>query len=158
MDMERGGGSWRNGGFAALLSAALAVSSCTTEVQPIGPPEVRVRQDPRELIGTSAIYRDGEEVGALRTVRLHGPAGNRVVHEVRDLHLNTLGYIDEQCCAWRYSAHEGPACVSNSSDRRRNVAAILGSWGASIEIVEAQPASVSEKSAAKPKPAPPRGR
>jgi hypothetical protein len=154
MDMERRDSSRRFVGLGAVLAATLAVCSCTTEVQPIGPPEVRVRQDPKELLGTSKILRDGEEVGALRTFRVHGPAGNHVVQEVRDVHLNTLGYIDEQSCAWRYSAHEGPMCVANSSDRRRNVAAILGAYGAAVEIVEAEPASVQERSEPLPRTAP----
>src|SRR6187397_1554096 len=104
---------WRS---VVLVAASLAVGGCTTEVCPVGPPEVRVRQDPRELLGTAKILRDGDEVGAPRTVRVHDPAGTHVVHEVRDLHRNSLGYIDEQCCAWRYSAYTGPECVSNSSD------------------------------------------
>jgi hypothetical protein len=152
MDMERRRSARRTVVLGALLAATLAAASCTTVVEPVGPPQVRVRQDPKELVAESKIMRNGEEVGALRTFRIHSPGGKRVVHEVRDLHLNTLGYIDEQSCAWRYSAHEAPACVSNSSDRRRSVAAILGSYGASIELVEAQPASVRERSDALPAP------
>jgi hypothetical protein len=142
MDRNRRPGNRRLVALGACVAAMLA-ASCTTEVQPVGDPRVLVRQDHGELLGTSKVYRNGEEVAVLRTLRVSGPAGRRVIHEVRDLHLNTLGYIDEQACAWRYSAHEGSTCVANSSDRRRNVAAILGAYGADVELVEEGPATPS---------------
>jgi hypothetical protein len=113
-------------------------------VVPVGNSEIRVRQDPREVLASAKIVRDGEEVGRLRTVRVHGPGGDRIVHHVQDLHLNPLGYIDEQNCAFRLTAHTGSELVANSSDRRRNVAAILGAYRANIELVEEQPASLRD--------------
>lgn len=145
MDMDHGGRRWRLVVLGAAVAAGLTVPACTTEVQTVGQPQVRVRQDQREVLGTAKILRDGEQVGSLRTMRLRGPSGTSVVHQVQDMHMNSLGFIDERCCAYRLSAYAGSEFVANSSDRRRNVAAILGAYGANIELIEEQPAAVVEK-------------
>ena len=145
MDMDHRGRRWRVVVLSAAVAATLTVPACTTEVQNVGQPQVHVQQDQRETLGTAKILRDGEQVGSLRTMRLRGPSGTRVVHQVQDMHLNSLGFIDEQCCAFRQSAYAGSEFVANSSDRRRNVAAILGAYGANIELIEEEPAAVIEK-------------
>jgi hypothetical protein len=130
---------------SAVLAVSLAASGCTQVEQPVGPPEVQVQRDSREVIASARILRDGEQVGSLRTLRVGGGDRARVVREVQDLHRNSLGFIDEQNCAYRLSAHTGSEMVANSSDRRRNVAAILGAYGANIEIVEEAPAAVTDR-------------
>jgi hypothetical protein len=75
---------------------------------------------------------------------------------VQDLHLNSLGYIDEQNCAYRLTAHTGSQLVASSSDQRRNVAAILGAYSANIEIVGEAPAATIEKNRPQASPRPPR--
>jgi hypothetical protein len=131
--------------LAVMVAATLAASGCAHEEHPIGQPAVRVAEQRRELVASAKILRNGEEVGALRTLRVHGQGQDRVLHQVQDLHMNSLGYIDEQNCAWRLTAHTGSELVSNSSDQRRNVAAILGAFNSSIEIVEEQAAATLEK-------------
>jgi hypothetical protein len=129
------------------LAATLAASACTQIEQPVGQPQVSVPRENREVVASAKILRDGEQVGSLRTLRVHGTGRERVLREVQDLHLNSLGFIDEQNCAFRLSAHSGSELVSNSSDRRRNVAAILGAYGANIEVIDEEPASVRGREA-----------
>jgi hypothetical protein len=90
----------------------------------------------RTPVAAAKILRDGEQVGSVRTLRVRGRAGERTVHQVHDLHSNPLGFIDESNCAWRLTAHAGAELVACSSDRRRNVAAILGAYHSNIELVE----------------------
>jgi hypothetical protein len=141
--------------LGGLLAATLAASGCTQTEQKLGVAEVHPAREEREVLGSAKIMRDGEQVGSLRTLRLHGAGRPRVLTEVQDLHLNSLGYIDEQNCAYRLGAHTGSQLVSNSSDRRRGVAAILGAYAANIELVEEQPASVTDR---QPAPASGHGR
>jgi hypothetical protein len=126
----------------------LALPACVQEMRPLAPPEVTFQRETRTAVAASKILRDGEQVGSIRTLRVRGPAGERVVHQVQDLHRNALGYIDQANCAYRYSAHSGAELVASSSDRRRNVAAILGAYGSNIELVEEEaPAAVVERDA-----------
>ena len=111
---------------------------------------MRFRPENVQVVGAAKILRDGEQVGTIRTLRVHGVSGDRVVHRVHDNYLNALGYIDEQNCAYRLTAHTGAEIVGNSSDRRRNVAAILGAYGSSIELIEEAPASPIQKDQAEP--------
>lgn len=141
---------WRSVVVGALVAATLAASGCTQTEQKIGVADVHPVHEEREVLGSAKIMRDGEQVGSLRTLRLHSSGRARVLSEVQDLHLNSLGYIDEQNCAYRLSAHTGSQLVSNSSDRRRSVAAILGAYSANIEIIEEQPASVTEREPVQP--------
>jgi hypothetical protein len=150
MDMEAGARGWRIIAAVACLPVILAAFGCTQEVHPIGPPEVRLRQERRTTVAASKILRDGEQVGSLRTVRVQSASGERVVHQVRDLHMNSLGFIDEKNCAYRLSAHAGSELVANSSDRRRNVAAILGAYGSNIELIEEEPAAAVERTPVAP--------
>jgi hypothetical protein len=141
MDVNGGHRYWRIVAVGACLSVILPAPACTHEVQPIGPPAVRFEQKTREPIAAAKILRDGEPVGSLRTFRVRASSGDRVLHQVQDLYLNPLGFIDEQNCAFRITAHTGPELVANSSDRRRNVAAILGAYGSQIELIEEEVAS-----------------
>jgi hypothetical protein len=137
---------WRNVATAACLPVILAAASCTQQVERIGEPEVRFREENVRVVGAAKILRDGEQVGTIKTLRVRGVSGERVVHRVHDNYLNALGFIDEQNCAYRLSAHTGAEIVSNSTDRRKNVAAILGAYGSSIELIEEEPAAELEKS------------
>lgn len=145
MDRTARGASWRSVVLGALLAATLAASGCTQSEHKVGVAEVHPQHEDREVLASAKIMRDGEQVGSLRTLRLQGGGRPRVLSEVQDLHLNSLGYIDEQNCAYRVGAHTGSELVSNSSDRRRGVAAILGAYSANIEIVEEQPGGVTER-------------
>jgi hypothetical protein len=154
MDRTDRGATWRSVVVRALLAATLAASSCTQTEHKVGVAEVHPQRPDREVLGSAKILRDGEQVGSLRTLRLHEAGRSRVLDEVQDLHRNSLGFIDEQNCAYRLGAHTGSQLVSNSSDRRRGVAAILGAYSANIEIVEEQPASVTDRQAAQDPPRP----
>lgn len=129
--------------LAALVAAVLA-SGCAEQVQYVGPAEIRMQEETRTTIAQSTILRDGEAVGLLRTMRVSGPSGDRTVHQVQDNYRNALGYIDEGDCAFRFSAHAGAELVGNSSDRRRNVAAILGAFNSQIDLVLVEPAPASD--------------
>jgi hypothetical protein len=145
MDRTQQRSAWARRATCACLTATLAVFGCAHEDQPVGPPEVHVQHEHREVVASAKILRNGEEVGALKTIRVTGGGHDRVVQQVQDLHLNSLGYIDAQNCAWRLTAHTGSELVASSSDQRRNVAAILGAYNANIELVEEGPAATVEK-------------
>jgi hypothetical protein len=110
-----------------------------------------MERETRTTLASARILRNGEPVGSLRTFRVRGVRGERIVHQVQDLHMNALGFIDQTNCAYRLSAHSGAELVANSSDRRRNVAAILGAYGSNIELVEEEvPAAVIERDSGRP--------
>jgi hypothetical protein len=142
--------NWRRNAWAGCLAVMSMAAGCTQEVNYVGPAEVRMQEESRTTLARATIFRDGESVGSVRTMRVRGPSGVRTVHQVQDNYSNALGYIDEQNCAFRFSAHAGSELVGNSSDRRRNVAAILGAFGSEIDLIEEAPAAVYDRAATSP--------
>jgi hypothetical protein len=145
MDMIAGRLGWRNVAAGACLLVIGAAYGCTQETRPIGSPEVHFREERLRTVASARIMRDGEEVGSIRTLVVNRGRGDRVVHQVKDRYLNALGYIDENNCAYRITAYSGAEFVASSSDRRRNVAAILGAYGSQIELIEEEPAAALER-------------
>lgn len=131
--------------LAACLAAIVSAPACQQETHARGIPEIRMIERKHTTVADAKILRDGETVGSLRTLRVQTRAGDRTVRQVRDLRQNALGFIDESNCAYRHTAHRGSELVGNSAEVSRNVAAILGAFGSTIEIVDETPASVVEK-------------
>jgi hypothetical protein len=131
---------------SALLPVLLLLGACQTEsvchelagVRPDTPPHalvVRARLEER-IVRTDAGEASVQHraVGTLRTFEFQDGAA-RQVHRVYDLRDEALGYVTDQGLAYRRTAHGGLELVANSQDLRRNVAAVLGTPLATIEIV-----------------------
>ena len=121
---------------ALILStiACLAVAGCKSETRFVAPPEIKPAPVERTLVGYEEVFADGRRIGELKTYEVEQPTDRRITMVVDD-RGRRLGYLLDDGTAYRFSAHGGENTpIANSPDRRRNVAAVFGIPGATVEI------------------------
>ncbi len=123
-----------------LAAPLLFLGACSHEDVVVSQPEIRVApQADRRLTALHRVMADGKHAGWLRTFEVAGEGKPHTIHQVCDVNQNRLGYVDDVGHAYRLTAHDGTELVAESSDLRKNVAGILGSFAIKVDLIDESP-------------------
>lgn len=128
------GATWSLACLAALAMGTAGILGCQHETHEVSTaPEIRPDVPRTTLVGRASVYHDGRLVAVLKTFRFE-ETGERTMTRVLDLRENSLGYLTDDGRAFKHTAHGGTDLVANSTDIRRNVAAVIGMPTATLSI------------------------